>query len=57
MKFITEGKIECKEKIDSLKIIENLNKILGYPPDVIDNLFSNKGWCIKKGTNQEFVFK
>ena len=43
MNFLNEGKIKCNKKIDSLKIIENLNKILGYPPDMIDNLFSNKG--------------
>ena len=35
MKFLKEGKIKCNKKIDSLKIIENLNKILGYPYDYI----------------------
>ena len=39
--FINEGKIKCNERIDSLKIIENLNKILGFPSDVIDNLSAN----------------
>ena len=51
MNFFNEGKIECNKMIDSLKIIENLNKILGYPiienldkilgfsPDINDNVF------------------
>ena len=39
--FLHDGKIECEKKIDSLKIIENLNKILGYPDDYIDNIRRN----------------
>ena len=42
MKFLNEGKIECNKKIDYLKIIENLNKILGYSDDYIDNMWSNE---------------
>ena len=41
MNFINEGKIECNKKIDYLKIIENLNKILGYPDDYINNIWSD----------------
>ena len=36
--FLNEGKIEYNKKRDSLKIIENLNKILGFPSDYIDNI-------------------
>ena len=41
MNFLNEGKIKCNKKIDSLKIIDNLNKILGYPDDYIDNIWSD----------------
>ena len=38
--FLNEGKIECNKKIDYLKIIENLNKILGYSDDYIGNFLN-----------------
>ena len=45
--FLNEGKIECNKKIDYLKIIDNLNKILGYSDDYIDN-FHNQSLFTKK---------
>ena len=30
--FVHEGKILCKRKIDSAKVIQNLHKILGFSP-------------------------
>ena len=41
MNFLNDGIIKCNKKIESLKIIENLNKILGYPDDYIDNIWSD----------------
>ena len=39
MNFICEGKIQTDNKSDSKKVIENLNKILGFPTDYINNFF------------------
>ena len=41
MNFINEGKIEYNKKVDFLKIVENLDKILGFSPDFINNVFPN----------------
>ena len=32
--FLYDGEIHCEEEFDSLKILENLNKILGFPRNI-----------------------
>ena len=39
--FITHGKIQCDEKNDCFKIIENLNKILGFPRDYLNDILAS----------------
>ena len=39
--FITHGKIQCDEKNDCFKIIENLNKILGFPHDYLNDILAS----------------
>ena len=38
MNFLHTGKMKCNQKNDLLKMIENLNKILGFPDDCIENI-------------------
>ena len=35
--FLYDGEIHCEEEFDSLKILENLNKILGFPRNLAMN--------------------
>ena len=49
MIFITEGKIQCNKMTDCLKIIENLNKILAFPSDYIDNIFAIPTPTVQEG--------
>ena len=39
--FITHGKIQCDEKNDCFKIIENLDKILGFPNDYLNDILAS----------------
>ena len=41
MNFVHEGKILCKRKIDSAKVIQNLIKMLGFPPNELLSILRN----------------
>ena len=50
---MNEGKIQCKRKTDSAKVIQNLIKILGFPPNELSSILrSAKPIVLVKKLNQ-----
>ena len=42
--FLYDGEIHCKEESESLKIIENLQNIFGFPKNLVLNYYPNEAF-------------
>ena len=57
MNFLNEGKMECNKKIDGLKIVENLNKILGFPAAKCIEIINNIIYSDKEDAEESVVIE
>ena len=44
MDFLNRGQIKCDKKINALKVLKNLNKLLGFPANLTYGLSENFTW-------------
>ena len=42
--FLNNGQFHCDKKINSLKVLKNLNKLMGFPADLVLGLAENFTW-------------
>ena len=57
MNFLNEGKINCNKKIDGLNVVENLNKILGFPAAKCIEIINNIIYSDKEDAEESVVIE
>ena len=53
MDFLNHGQIKCEKKINALKVLKNLNKLLGFPANLTYGLSENFTWDNESNESEE----